>query len=404
MAKKHPKIITAIDIGSGSIKLASVLKNDEDGTYEMLAQYEEPSLGIRKGVVVDVSRVSQTISSLVSKLEEERGFRAEKIYANIGGGHISSLASKGLVSVSRADRKISEEDVERVIHAAETLPLQSNREIVQVLPKEFVVDGQSGVKEVVDMEGARLEVETLLLCGFSPYIRNSSKAITSSGCEGDFLVDPLASSKSVLTQREKELGVCVLDIGSGTTSMAVYEEGSLIHATIFPIGSGHITNDIAICLKTDIDTAEKIKLEYGMCKEANKKKSKKIKLDGEDNLDFSSKLLTDIVNARVSEIFNLANKELKNISKNGVLPAGIVLTGGGAKLPGIRDLAKKELKLPCRIGKPKEFRGFQSETRFATLCGLILEGFEVEDDHSSPSIIKSGIVGKIKNIFKTFIP
>jgi len=405
MAKQH--IITALDIGSGSVKILSVRKN-EDG-FEVLAKHEEPSLGIRKGVVVNVSQVSETISSLVRKAEQDCGMKIDRVYANIGGGHISSVSSRGLVSVSRADRKISEEDVDRVIQAAKTLPLYSNQEIIQVFPKEFIVDGQAGLKNVVDMEGVRLEAETLLLCGFPPYIKNSSKTILASGIEvSELIPDPLASSKSVLTPREKELGVCVLDIGSGTTGMAVYEESNLIHAAIFPVGSGHITNDIAICLKTDIDTAEKIKLEYGVSKEVHKKQDKKsdkkIKLGGDDDLEFSPKLLTDIIDARVLEIFNLVNKELKNISKQGRLPAGVVLTGGGAKLPGIRDLAKKELKLPCRIGMPKELVGFQAEPGLATLCGLALEGFDIENDSSNPSVKKRGFGKRLINLFRTFVP
>ncbi|MBU2545152.1 cell division protein FtsA [Patescibacteria group bacterium] len=407
MAKPH--IITALDIGSDTVKLLSACRKNSGEGFEVLAQYQEPSLGIRKGVVINVSQVSKTISSLIEKAEQDCGIKIDKVYANIGGGHISSVSSRGLVSVSRADRKISQEDVDRVINAARTLPLHSNKEIIQVFPKEFIVDGQTGVREVVDMEGVRLEAETLLLCGFAPYINNSSHTILDAGLQvNDLIPDPLASAKSVLTPREKELGVCVLDIGSGTTGMAVYEEGSLTHAAVFPVGSGHITNDIAICLKTDIDTAEKIKLEYGRCKEVTKKQDKKseknIKLDGEDQLEFSIKLLTDIIDARVSEIFNLAGKELKKISKQGMLPAGIVLTGGGAKLIGIRDLSKKELKLPCRVGKPKEFVGFDAETNLATLCGLVLEGFDIESDIKHLSIKKDRLTSRLKNIFRTFVP
>jgi len=404
MAKQH--IVTALDIGSGSIKLISVCKKEEDEGFEILAHHEEPSLGIRKGVVINVAQVSKAISSLVSKAEQDCGTRIDRVYANIGGGHISSVSSKGLVSVSRADRKISEEDVDRVLQAARiSYPFSSNNiDIIEVFPKEFIVDGEGGIKDAVGMEGIRLEAETLLLCGFKPYIKNSSQTILASKLQiNELIPDPLASARSILTPREKELGVCILDIGAGTTSMAVYEEGSLIHAAVFSIGSGHITNDIAICLKTDIDTAEKIKLEYGVCKEEGKKQGKKseIRLEGEDSLVFSKKLLIDIIDARVSEILNLASKELKKISKQGMLPAGIVLTGGGAKLPGIRNLAKKELKLPCRIGKPTEISGVQAEPNLATLCGLALEGFDAEKTFSPK---RTKLVGRLKNIFRTFVP
>lgn len=408
MAKQY--IITAIDIGSGFIKLLSVTPK-KDG-FEILSSHQAESLGVRKGVVVDTGRVSEIISSLVSKAEEDTGTVIDSVYANIGGSHVSSISSKGLVSVSRADRKISKEDIDRVIAAARTFPLSSNnRDVIETIAKEFIVDGESGIRDAIGMEGVRLEAETLLLCGFAPYIKNSSQAITGSGLDiNELIPDSLASSKSVLSQREKELGVCVLDIGAGTTNMAVYEEGTLSHSVVFPVGSGHITNDIAICFKTDIDTAEKIKLEYGMCKEEGKKKTKvsadkKIKVEGEEPLEFSQKMLSDIINARVSEIFSLVGSELKKIAKQKDLPAGLVITGGGAKLPGIKDHAKKQLKLPCKIGKPKESIGFAAEPALSTLCGLALEGFEIENDTlTSSKIRKGGIWGKVTGLFRSLIP
>lgn len=408
MAKQY--IITAIDIGSGFIKLLSVTPK-KDG-FEILSSHQAESLGVRKGVVVDTGRVSEIISSLVSKAEEDTGTVIDSVYANIGGSHVSSISSKGLVSVSRADRKISKEDIDRVIAAARTFPLSSNnRDVIETIAKEFIVDGESGIRDAIGMEGVRLEAETLLLCGFAPYIKNSSQAITGSGLDiNELIPDSLASSKSVLSQKEKELGVCVLDIGAGTTSMAVYEEGTLSHSVVFPVGSGHITNDIAICFKTDIDTAEKIKLEYGMCKEESKKKTKvsadkKIKVEGEEPLEFSQKMLSDIINARVSEIFSLVGSELKKIAKQKDLPAGLVITGGGAKLPGIKDHAKKQLKLPCKIGKPKESIGFAAEPALSTLCGLALEGFEIENDTlTSSKIRKGGIWGKVTGLFRSLVP
>lgn len=428
MAK--PYIITALDIGSDSIKILSAFKKNGEADFEVLGQYQKVSSGIRKGVVIDVSKVVEIISSLVQKLEQDCGRKIKGVYASIGGGHVFCTSSRGLVSVSRADQKISEEDVERVLQAAQTFPLPSNKEILEIFPKEFIVDGEGKIKEVVGMEGVRLEADILVLCGFSPYLKNSTQAILNSGLQINYLIPaPLASARAVLSPREKELGVCLLDIGAGTTGMAVFEEGSLIHTAIFPIGSGHITNDIAILLKTDIDTAERIKLEFGTCKNSlSAKKSKKseklrsktsllrggkIKIDPspsaegdrvEEPLIFTKKMLVDIIEARVSETFDLANKELKKISRQGLLPAGIVLTGGGAKLRGIRELAKKELKLPCRIGVPLGFSSFREEPNFSTLYGLILEGADlIEDQGSSPGLI-GGIMSKIKRIFRIFIP
>ncbi len=395
-------IINALDIGSGSIKLLSVSRKPGERDFEILSQNQESSLGIRKGVVVDVSRTAATIASLVKKNEQDCGQKIESVYANIGGGHISCISSRGLVSVSRADQKISEEDIKRVLQAAQAISLPSkNGEIIEVFPKEFIVDGEGGLKQVLGLEGVRLEAETLILCGFSPYLKNSSQTILDSGLQiSELIPDPLASARAVLSLREKELGVCVLDIGAGTIGMAVFEEGNLIHAAVFPFGSGHITSDIAICLQTDIDTAEKIKLEFGTCKipcsKKEKKAEKKIKIGGEESIVFSRKELTDIIEARVSEVFDLVNKELKKISRQARLPAGIVLTGGGAMLPGIKEIAKKELKLPCRIGVAQGFANFQAEPSLSTLYGLILEGLDLEESPKPRNILRK--------ILKVFIP
>lgn len=406
-----PYIINALDIGSGSIKLLSVSKRPGESDFEILSQEEGSSSGIRKGVVIDVARASEVVFSLKSRAEESFGRKIYNIYAGIGGGHLFCTSSQGLVSVSRADQKISEEDVERVLQAAQTFPMSSNKEIIEIFPKEFMVDGEAGVKDAVGMEGVRLEADILALCGFSPYLRNSAQTILKAGLKINSLTpNCLASARAVLTPREKELGVCLLDIGAGTAEMAVFEEGSLIHAAVFPIGSGHITNDIAICLKTDIDSAEKIKLEFGSCQSFSrfsqkpKRAEKKIKIEGEEPLIFSKKALATIIEARVSEIFAIANKELKKISRQKLLPAGTVLTGGGAKLPGIKELARKEFKLPCRVGVSKICPGLQADPRLSTLYGLILEGAEIEEEQGNFPALGSGIKSKLKRIFRIFIP
>lgn len=397
----RPHIINALDIGSSSIKLVSVLKKPKGDKFEILAQAQEASLGVRKGVVMEVPKVSEIISSLIKKVEGDSGKKIDGVYASVGGGHLFSASSKGLVSVSRADQKISKEDIERVLQAAQTFSIPSNNEILEVFPKDFIVDGQGGVKEAIGMSGVRLEADVTVLGGFTPYLRNSNKSISSSGVNVNYICpDFLASSKAVLSSREKELGVCVLDIGAGTTGMSIYEEGNLVHAFVFPVGSGHITNDIAVCLKTDIDTAEKIKIEFGSCKKSGSEKSeKKINIDSEEPVVFSKKMLSEIIEARVSEIFELVFKELKRVSKC-ELPAGVVLTGGGAKIPGIRDLAKKELKLPCRIGKPAFLIELDDPT-LATICGLILEASDMEEEEKRG---KGGFLHSVKRFFKNFVP
>ncbi len=398
MAK--PYTISALDIGSDSIKIAVVSKKPGENKYKVLSCNQASSLGIRRGVVVDVQKVSETISSLVEKTEKESGIKIKGVLASVGGGHIFSTDSKGLVSVSRADNEISGEDIDRVVQAAQTFSPPENHEVFQVFPREFIVDGKNPVKRAIGMRGVRLEANVLALCVFTPYLRNSTQAVLDSGLEIEHMVPtPLATARAVLSEREKELGVCVLDIGAGTTGMAVFEEGDLIHTKVFPVGAGHITNDIAICLKTDIDTAEKIKLEFAECKSSKKK----IKIKGDDSFEFSQKELSDIVQARICEIFGLANKELKKISKNGKLPAGVVLTGGGSEFLGIKDIAKKELKLPCRMGSINE-KAFDSDPRLVTLWGLILEGVEMEEEDGDSSGAWNFFKSGFKKVFRIFIP
>lgn len=403
MAKGH--IITGLDIGSSSIKALVARKKPKGEDLEVLGQGEETSAGIRRGVVIDVSKVAEIISSVLKKVEDFSGQKIDSVYVNIGGAHLYCTTSQGLVSVSRADQKISEEDIARVLEAAQTFSLPSNKEILEVFPKEFIIDGEKGIKEPLGLQGVRLEAEVLVLCGFAPYFKNLTQAVLHSGFQiNDLVASPLASARAVLTPREKELGVALLDIGAGTTSLCLFEEGTLIHLAIFPIGSGHITNDIAICLKTDIDTAERIKLEFGSCLLAkNDKGDKQIRISGEEPLIFSKKILVEIIEARISEIFDQCQKELKKISRQGLLPAGVVLTGGGAKLPKIRDLAKKELKLPCRIGLPQGFSPPQEDSSLATVCGLVLEGADLETEKRI-SFSERGIGAKLKKIFKIFIP
>ncbi|MBZ9572301.1 cell division protein FtsA [Patescibacteria group bacterium] len=404
-------LLTGLDIGTGKIKTLVAQKKSGEENLEVLGKAEEISAGVRKGVVIGIEKVARIIPLVFKKVEEISNKKINSVYANIGGSHISLTSSHGLVSVSRADQKISQEDIERVIQAAQTLSLPSNREILDVFPKGFIINGEKGIKEPLGMEGVRLETEVLVLCGFSPYLKNLTKAVLNSGFQIDDLVlSPLASARAVLTSREKELGVALLDIGAGTTGLAVFEEGDLIHTTILPIGSAHITNDIAIGLKTDIDTAEGIKLEFGSCllKKTTKKtfprRKEKIEVISEkEPLIFSKKMLVGIIEARVSEIFGEINKELKKIARKELLPGGVVLTGGGAKLPKIVDLAKKELKLPARIGTPQGFFPSQEDPALSVVCGLVLLGADLESEGPSFSFGK-GIISKLKKIFKIFIP
>jgi cell division protein FtsA len=317
MAKGN--LIIGLDVGSGTIKALAAFKpkvkersffsgrrsvSPKERNLKVLAFCEQASCGIRKGVVINPGEVTDVIRSVTEKISQDIKHKVNSVFVNVGGGHIFSAGSRGLVSVSRADQKISAEDIERVLMAAQALPLPSNREVLEVLPREFIIDGERGVKEAMGMKGVRLEAEVLVLGGFAPYLKNLTTAVLNSGLHiNDLVISPVSGSRSVLTPREKELGAAFLDIGAGTTGISVFDEGELVHLAVLPIGSGHITNDIAIGLKTDIDVAEKVKLEFGTLSFQGSDKKEKIKLSDGESLVFSRKQLSKIIEARVAYIF-----------------------------------------------------------------------------------------------------
>ncbi len=393
------KIITGLDIGTSSIKTL-VVRETGKKDLEVLVQSEGPSSGLRRGIVFNIEEAAKSISSAVSEAEEVSDRKIKSAFVNINGGHLYVTSSHGLVSVSRADEKISEEDVERVIRATKTVNLPPNDEVFDVFPIEFTVDEQKGIKQPVGLSGIRLEARVFLLCAFSSRLKKLTQSVLEANLQiDDVIPSPLAAAKAVLTKQEKELGVALIDIGAATVGLAVFEEGQLIHFAVFPLGSSYITNDIAIGLRTEISTAEKIKKEYGACLLDKKKKSKAKKIDftnERETVGFSSKTLVGIIEPRVSEIFDLIQKELKKIGKQELLPGGIILTGGGAKIPKIVELAKNQFKLPCKIGIPKGIIGLEKDTSLAVVAGLALEGAGEEK--------KGGFTPKLKKIFKIFKP
>jgi len=400
MAKNH--IITGVDIGTHSVKALSAVQKNNSPALEVLGFVEVPSFGVRRGVVFNVDNVSERIVQALSQLQESIGQKVEDIYVNISGSHIFSTLSRGTIIVSRADRRISEEDVNRAIQAAKVFPVPSNNEILEIFPKEFVIDGHGKIKNPCEMEGVRLEAEVVALCAFSPYKSNLTSAVLSADLQiSDIVPSAMASSRAVLTPQQKELGVCLLDIGAGTTDFIVYQEGDMVHASVFPVGAAHITYDIAVGLKTDIELAEQIKKEFGTCVYKGGGKKEKIETDNGETLVFSQKALVGIIEARVGEIFDLVLQELKKISPQCELPAGVVLTGGGAKLSKIVEFARKELKLPVRIGLPQNLEGLERDPSLSTVCGLVLTGY---DSGHTTSPVAAGILSKIKKTLKVFIP
>jgi cell division protein FtsA len=402
-------IITGIDIGTYSIKALVAQKNGKD--VEVLSYAEIPSFGLRKGAVVNIEETSKNIQMIVSGLEKDCNKKITSAFVNIGGSHLYVTPSDGIISVSRADQRISREDIERVKQATKAINIPHNEDVLDVFVKEYIIDDQKGIKEPEGLAGVRLEAKVLLLCYFQPYFTNLTQAVLGSKIQiNDIMPSPLAAAKAVLTPQQKELGVALIDIGSATTSLAVFEEGDLIHLAIFPIGSANITNDIAIGLKTDVAIAESIKKQHGTChfskteKDKKEQSHKKIEVfDRSSSISFTKKNLVDIIEPRVSEILDLVQKELKKIGKQEMLPGGVVLTGGGVKLPKIKELTKQTLGLACEIGEPKGVIGVEDDPALSTVVGLVLSGVDPSDD-SGPRGSGWKIWPKVKKFIKSFIP
>ncbi len=396
-------IVTGLDIGTHSIKALALRK--KQNIWEVLSYAEIPSFGLRKGAVVNIEETSKNVQMIMSGVEKDCGRKVRSVFVNIGGSHLYVAPSDGIISVSRADQRISKEDVERVLQATKAINIPHNEEVLDVFPKEYVIDDQKGIKQPEGLEGIRLEAKVLLLCYFQPYFMNLTQAVLGAKLQiNDVVPSPLAAANSVLTPQQKELGVALVDIGAATTSLAVFEEGELIHLAIFPIGSANITNDIAIGLKTEVVIAESIKKQHGTCMLFKNDSAKKIEVfDKSSSINFTKKNLVDIIEPRVSEILDLIQKELKKINKQELLPGGIVLTGGGVKIPKIKELTKNTLKLACEIGTPRGIMGLQEDPALATVAGLALEGIDYETE---PGII--GVAGKLgsvlKKIFRAFKP
>lgn len=409
-------IVTGLDVGTCYIR--AIVAKIEPGKIkpQIIGIGQAPSFGLRKGVVVDVEETIKNIKQSVREAERTSGVPIEQVLVGISGSHITSKTNKGVVAISRADGKVSKEDIERVIKTASAISVSQNREILHVIPRSFSVDSQNGLNDPAGMTGVSLDVDALIVEGASPFIKNLTKCVMEAGLEIESMVlAPLAASRAVLNKRQKELGVLALDLGGGTAGITVFEEGKIIHSCVLPVGSSHITNDIAIGLRSSIELAEKVKLEYGsaLSSEIGKKENIDLsKLELNEKGIIPRAEVVKIVEARLSEILELANKELKNIDRQGLLPSGVVLLGGGAKMPNLVDLAKSELKLPVQIGFPLEMDGIVEEVddpSFATAIGLVLWGMDnrVKSDKQEtffPYFPIRITIEKLKGWMRDFLP
>ena len=412
----HQDILVGLDVGSTSIKITVASKVSGDSAsakVHIIGAVEQESEGINRGIITSIEDAVASITKALDKAEKLTGLPLEQAWVSITGGHIISQISKGVVAVSKTDGEIREEDYERALEAAKAVTTPPNYEILHVIPRSFTVDGQTGIKDPIGMTGIRLEVETYIIMGLSSQIKNLTKCVYQTGLDiEDVVLGILATSEAVVTSRQKELGVAVINIGGATTSLAVFEQGDLLTTGILPLGSEHITSDIAIGLRTSIDSAEAIKLKYGLAsaKEADKKSEFDLKeFDDQEEGLISRRYLAEIIEARVEEILDKVDQELHKIDRSGALPAGIILTGGGAKLPKIVDVCKRKLRLPASLGYPYDITSVidkVNDLSFTTAVGLVKWGSHLAKSPKGISRFKSvaGVTSKMKKWFKSLMP
>ena len=424
------QIVAAIDIGTSKITTIIANKSFETEKINVIGIATHSSLGLRKSQIIDIEEAVEAITESVEAAERMAGCSLSKAFISLGGVHINSINSKGVVAIAEPEGEITAEDVERVIEAARAVSLPAAREALHVIPRDFIVDSQEGIKDPLGMTGVRLEVETHIITGSSTAMKNIIKCVEELGIEVDSLVfTGLAVAESILTDTEKELGVCLVDIGGGTTSIAVFMEGSLAYSAVLPVGAKNITNDLAIGLRVSLDSAEKIKIalsgEEKVKEKEARKESEEIdfrKLGIKEDIGKTSRktLVEGIIRPLLNEIFQMVGDELKKSGYGGSTPAGIVLSGGGAQTVGIAQSCKRTLSLPVRIGYPNGLSGLVEDIKtpdFATCQGLILYALKqkqtIEPRFSLPHLSKfkfkgkmsiGGFGKKIIDFIKSFLP
>jgi cell division protein FtsA len=404
--------ITGLDIGTSSLKVI-VAECRDGGKPVILYAHEEPSFGMRKGAVIDLGEASQSINRALSEVKKISKSALKNIYVSIGTPQAKLQTSRGIVAVSRADAEIYQDDIDRAIRASQAVNLPQNRMIVHTLVKEYMVDGVGDIIDPLGLSGSRLEVQSLIIDAFAPHIKTLIRAVELSGGDITGLVfSPIAAARGALSKRQKDLGTAIIDIGFGTTGLAVYEENRLTGVSKFPVGAGNISNDLAVGLKISVDAAEEVKLHYGYAysKEVPQKESVDLKKFEEDAKGtVSRKFIAEIVESRLEEILDLVSNELKLLQKYGQLPGGVVLVGGGAKLPGLTDLVKQEMKFAAQIGftladewdgRGGSFKEYLEDPEFVAAFGLVLWGMDAEGKGGEKEPSGRGL----KDFFKYFNP
>lgn len=370
--QKTNEYFVGLDIGTSTVRVVvgSIDFSEQSGRISVVGAGSAPNHGMRKGTVVHAEEVANAIGAALEEAERVSGAHIRDVTVLVNGSHVASQSSKGVVAISGAGRNITDDDRMRVEEAATVIQMPANREIIQVFAKNYRIDGQDNIKDPVGMQGVRLEVDAQIISASTPILRNLEYAIERAGVNAKNRVTAgLAAAEAVLDRAQKESGTAVVDLGAGTTNIVILEEGEIEHVAVLPVGSQHITNDLAIGLKTDLEVAEKIKRKFARL---DATKVEKIEIDGES---FDSDLVRLIVEARVDEILELVEKEFSKVKKAKKLPGGVVFVGGGSNMPGLSEFAKDKLDLPVKIGVIKGISGLTdivATREYATATGLML--------------------------------
>ena len=399
-------MIVGLDIGTSKI-VALVGKQNPDGSIEVAGIGSHPSRGLKRGVVVNIETTVQAIQRAVEEAELMAGCRIHSVYAGIAGSHIRSMNSHGIVAIR--DREVTQADMDRVIDAAQAVAIPADQKILHILPQEFVIDNQEGIKEPLGMSGVRLEAKVHLVTCAVNAVQNIDKCVRRCGLEvDDIILEQLASSYSVLTDDEKELGVCMVDIGGGTTDIAIFTGGAIRHTAVIPIAGDQVTNDIAMALRTPTQNAEEIKTRYACALTQLAGADETIKVPGVGDRaprDLSRAALAEVVEPRYEELFALVQSELRRSGFEDLIPAGIVLTGGSSMMEGVVELAEEIFHAPVRLAQPTGITGMSdvvSNPIYATGAGLLMYGFkqiELGQGRESRPASENTLLARIKNWF-----
>ena len=410
MAKRDDdKLIVGLDIGTSKV-LAIVGELTPTGEVEIIGVGHHPSRGMKKGVVVNIESTVQSIQRAVEEAELMAGCQIHSVYAGIAGSHISSFNSHGIVAIK--DKEVGPGDVERVIEAARALAIPADQKILHILPQEFIIDKQEGIREPIGMSGVRLEAKVHIVTGAVSAAQNIIKCVRRCGLEvDDIILEQLASSISTLTEDEKELGVCLVDIGGGTTDISVFTDGAIRHTAVIPIAGDQVTNDIAVALRTPTQYAEDIKKKYGcaLTQLAHRDETIEVPSVGDrPPRKLSRQTLAEVIEPRIEELYSLIQAELRRSGFEDLVGSGLVLTGGSAKMEGVVDLAEEVFHMPVRLGVPQYVGGLKGVVQnpiFATGVGLVLYGARCREGKQyvqNPGAITGvkGVWGKMKSWFQ----